>query len=174
MHLEFKILSTTECEAAYNILKTVGTHMHETQKLSHWYGSPITLEKMRENLHKWIVYGVFYNNIMVATFTLQEEQPDYYEKNQWSDNTAKSIYLKRLAILPEYQNCGIGKKCLDFIVASHHGFWLRLDARQANTSTCEFYRKYGFTNRGDCTAINHAGTWLCTAYEFKAPPVSKL
>jgi len=61
-----------------------------------------------------------------------------------SEKKSGFIEVVGLAILPEYQNKGVGKKALEFVITQNSGTELRLVTHPQNTGAIICYLKSGF------------------------------
>lgn len=96
------------------------------------------------------VYIYRENDTILATVTLSARKP-------WAIDTAyfssakRPVYLTAMAVAPDAQCKGIGRRCLDEVLEIAKG-WpadaIRLDAYDAEAGAGEFYRKCGYTEMG--------------------------
>ena len=87
---------------------------------------------------------------VIATLTLGTRKPWAIDKAYFSA-CERPLYLTSMAVAPELQRRGIGRRCLDeakSIARAWPGDMIRLDAFDAASGAGEFYRKYGFREVG--------------------------
>jgi ribosomal protein S18 acetylase RimI-like enzyme len=87
---------------------------------------------------------------VVATFRLGTKKPWAIDGAYFTD-VKRPVYLTNMAVRPEYQRQGVGRRCLDHAIARVTK-WpadaIRLDAYQGDAGAGEFYRKCGFREVG--------------------------
>lgn len=90
-------------QECYNILKQCGETMFKEHGLEHWL-PPYPLESIQNDCLDKLVFLVFdeIENKYVSTF-----------QGYLSDN--HSLYIRKVATIPDYQGKGVGKKNLAFI-----------------------------------------------------------
>ena len=94
---------------------------------------------------------------MIGTFSLQNESLKYKTEIPWNEKETKNfLFIKRLAILPEFQRKGLGKFCLEFVEKEFLGTWIRLDTYYKNKNSIKFYEEMGYKNLG-ITSQNEFG-----------------
>ena len=89
-------------------------------------------------------------NKVIATFRLSTRKPWAIDTKYFSASE-KPLYLTTMAVHPEWQRKGIGRRCLEkarSIAASQSREVIRLDAHDAEAGAGEFYRKCGFQEVG--------------------------
>lgn len=128
------------------ILSACGKAMHEKYGLNHWYPfvDIITFQDMMKGKD---LYGVYQNEIAVATFNLSTEPRDYYFDKLWSNPREKAVYLGQLATDPNIQGNGIGKWCMNQIVTIAQDMSskaIRFDALSAHPWLKDFYENLGY------------------------------
>jgi GNAT superfamily N-acetyltransferase len=110
-----------------------------------------TADWMREQIATLDVYAVLEDDQLVATFTVQYLPMRYMDAVVWREPDASAIYLRRLAVLPEYQGHGIGAWCIDAFerMARDNGFkTARLDAHYSAATLHAYYERFGYQPRG--------------------------
>ncbi|WP_391122849.1 GNAT family N-acetyltransferase [Psychrobacillus sp. L3] len=91
-------------------------------------------------------YKLMHNEKVIGTFFI-----DIIDKIGELTIEPKSLYLSKIAILPEYQGKSIGSKITDFACTNAHKLnkVLYLDCWAGNIKLREFYSKNGFQYIGD-------------------------
>ncbi|NLJ47660.1 MAG: GNAT family N-acetyltransferase [Treponema sp.] len=64
----------------------------------------------------------------------------------WVSDDGRRLYLHHMAVLPELQGRGLGKRLLEAAVsaARERGMQMKLEVSEANAGAIALYRKYGF------------------------------
>ncbi len=86
----------------------------------------------------------------VGTFRLATKKPWAIDRSYFTD-CKRPIYLTNMAVRPDYQRRGIGRRCLEHAVERVRdwpGDAIRLDAYQGDGGAGEFYAKCGFREMG--------------------------
>jgi len=96
------------------------------------------------------VYVARADGDLIATLTLGTRKPWAIDKAYFSA-CDRPLYLTAMAVAPERQRHGIGRRCLDEaqrIASAWPADMIRLDAFDAASGAGEFYRKCGFREVG--------------------------
>lgn len=155
MELRYQQLSSANVEPVHEILRLCGLDMQERLGLNHWV-PPYPLEKLRRDAENRQVYAVLHAHQVIATFTLGTALPASYEKipailEMWNSPQPRALYINHLALLPSFQGCGLGRRCMQTIegLAAEQGCdVMRLDAYSKHAGLQIFYPKLGFRNVG--------------------------
>jgi ribosomal protein S18 acetylase RimI-like enzyme len=89
-------------------------------------------------------------SILAGTLRLATKKPWAIDISYFT-NAKRPIYLTNMAVHPEYQRRGIGRRCLEHALARVDrwpGDAIRLDAYEGGGGAGEFYRKCGFREVG--------------------------
>ena len=82
----------------------------------------------------------------VGTFRLATKKPWAIDRSYFT-NCKRPIYLTNMAVRPDYQGCGVGRRCVHHAVKRVYA-WpadaIRLDAYQGDAGAGAFYAKCGF------------------------------
>ncbi len=92
------------------------------------------VEDMERLMQKHIVYKIIANEEIIGDIVIIIKSETFY-------------YLKTIAIIPSYQNLGIGKKSMDFMEKDNPkaSLW-RLITAKNNKKNCCFYEAMGYKN----------------------------
>jgi GNAT superfamily N-acetyltransferase len=139
---EIKIATNHDSSAIIKLLKQIAQWMKDND-INQWRflldgGEDEEIEQAIINQETYIVLK---GKDIVATFTLLSKQSEW-DRHIWgSDNSSKSLYLHRLAIIPTYMKKGIGKNILTWIQdnASDKEY-LKLDCVTDNIKLNNFYK----------------------------------
>lgn len=163
MNLVLKKVDKIAITPLHSILVSCGKAMYEQLGLNHWYPF-MNIEIFQRLMKTKDLYGIYQNEIAVATFNVSTEPRDYYSKKLWLNSQEKALYLGQLAINPSIQGNGIGKWCMLQVeqIAYDAGINLvRFDALDKHPWLKSFYKKLGYE---EC-AIVKPGEWELTCFE---------
>lgn len=142
--LEFiKVTDDSYAESIQNILLLCGRDMHERNGLTHWL-RPYSKENIRNDILNKDVFIVKSDGINIGTFTLAQNEKD-------------SMYISKLAVVPENSGQGIGRKCMSFIeeyAIGKQAYVLKLDVYDKSLHAIDFYIKWGFIVTGERPTTN--------------------
>jgi len=118
----------------------------------HWSGEPSERGVVADLRHAevWVARS---GSAVVGTFRLATKKPWAIDRSYFTD-CKRPIYLTNMAVRPDYQRRGIGRRCLDHAVERVRdwpGDAIRLDAYQGEGGAGEFYAKCGFREVGRAT-----------------------
>jgi ribosomal protein S18 acetylase RimI-like enzyme len=115
----------------------------------HWSGEPTE----RAVLHEMRISKVWLassGRATVATFRLGTRKPWAIDRSYFTSVTCP-LYLTGMAVRPDYQRRGVGRRCVDEIVRIARrwpGDAIRLDAYDADAGAGGFYSRCGFRHVG--------------------------
>ncbi|WP_407272723.1 GNAT family N-acetyltransferase [Radiobacillus sp. PE A8.2] len=141
-----RIATNEDSSEIIKMLKQIALWMKDNE-INQWAflldgGDDEEIEKAISNRETYIVMKDI--NI-VATFTLLSEQSDW-DRHIWGEDlSSQSLYLHRLAIIPTYMKCGMGKSILDWIQNNEGDKeCVKLDCVADNTKLNNFYKHNKF------------------------------
>lgn len=97
-------------------------------------------------------FGVKEDNRIVGVVVLNTSQSKQYVHIDWEDQLGRPLCIHRLAVHPNDQGKGAGKKLIQFAedYARNQGFSsLRLDAYSKNPGAVALYDHAGFSQKGN-------------------------
>ena len=115
----------------------------------HWSGN-VTARWVLFRMRNETVWVARRRGRIVATLTLARKKPWSIDRSLLSP-ARKPMYLTEMAVLPEAQRRGLGRRCLAAAVAlcaAAGADALFLDAFEAKAGAAPFYRKCGFRVAG--------------------------
>ena len=87
----------------------------------------------------------------VATFALATRKPWAIDRSYFTP-CDRSLYLTNMAVRPDYQRRGVGRRCIDQIIRIARA-WpadaVRLDAYDGDAGAGDFYARTGFQHVGN-------------------------
>jgi GNAT superfamily N-acetyltransferase len=150
-----RVRVASAAEPLHAILADCGVDMRERIGLSHWI-PPYPLTRLRHDVVKGNVYEVAVADETIATFTIDDDSPDYVGDVLWAAEGEPGIYVTRLAVRPVFQGRGIGSSCMEWIerhAGSSGARSVRLDAHSKHEALLRFYRRRGYAARGEYEAF---------------------
>ncbi|MEM9951588.1 MAG: GNAT family N-acetyltransferase [Chloroflexota bacterium] len=150
---EIRLLAEDQYNAVYSIMALAGEHMHRVLGLSHWHPFPSS-ERFLEHLEGKEVFGIFQDNLLIGTFNISTQPEPYYLDDMsayWSGLDLETMYFSAYAILPAFQQQGIGSWCMSEVdqLVQERGYpQVRFDAVNTHPKLKAFYRKNGYEERG--------------------------
>ena len=85
--------------------------------------------------------------LLVGCIALCTKMDDVYKDVKWLTKDVKSLYLHRLAVDPQFQKKGIGKKLMDYaedFAKKNNFISIRLDTFSKNKNNMRFYERRGY------------------------------
>ena len=85
--------------------------------------------------------------LLVGCMALCTKMDDVYKDVKWLTKDVKSLYVHRLAVDPQFQNKGIGKKLMDYaedFAKKNNFISVRLDTFSKNKNNMRFYERRGY------------------------------
>ena len=119
-----------------------GTEFLQSLGFRHWDGF-YTRQKVAQYLNERKVYVLVYEGEPAGTIATTPEK----NSSGWTDNTP-SLYLSSIAVLPKYQERGLGSVLLGVAeeeARANGAFKIRFDSIQGCDWLSEFYIRRGYT-----------------------------
>ena len=85
--------------------------------------------------------------LLVGCIALCTKMDDVYKDVKWLTKDVKSLYVHRLAVEPQFQKKGIGKKLMDYaedFAKKNNFISIRLDTFSKNKNNMRFYERRGY------------------------------
>jgi len=115
-----------------------------------WDESYPTKEQIKSNIENKTQYIYSNNNKIIGSFVLNEIEDEYWQKITWFEDNFIGLHL--LAIDPNLQNKGYGKKVIDFCedYAKNNNYKsIHLDVFSKNKSALKLYQNRGYQKVGE-------------------------
>lgn len=129
-------------------LKTMFNKIVEVMKLNNVFiwNEYYPYEEFESDIQNRNLYVASKDDKIISAFGLFDNVSgsNHFE---WSDNTAKALYLGRFGVNPDYQSQGYGAKTISEavkIAKSLDAKYLRLQVVDTNVPAINFYKKFGF------------------------------
>lgn len=169
MSLKIEHAERDQFGSLYGIMALAGEHMYRVLGLSHWY--PFGSSDWYFNYgDERIVYVVYKDDILVGTFMLSPVPERYYTDDMsdyWQDMNAQALYFSAFALLPAYQQQGIGTWVMgemDKMVQAQNYPYVRFDGVASHAKLIHFYSRLGYHKCGELPVGNQSV--MCFEKEF--------
>lgn len=140
----------TDADQIYNLLKLVGQEMLEKDNLLHW-AKAYPLKRIIEHIDMAEMYVMKNDSKIIGSFVLTEDSSYFkYDKNSF-------IYLSKLAINPNHQRMGFGKKIMKNVEAVANFLnkkGIRLDVYNQSSKAIAFYQQNDFRIVDEASTFN--------------------
>lgn len=156
MTLTIRSAQPNEYTAHYAIMALAGEHMHRVLGLSHWHPF-LSSVQFTERVAGREVFGVYSEALLVGTFNISTLPEPYYLDDMstfWQDAAAPAMYFSAFALLPTFQQQGIGSWCMrqmDAMVQARGYQYVRFDAVFQHKKLLHFYTRLGYQPCGELT-----------------------
>ncbi len=106
---------------------------------------------IKADLKKGNLFGILIDEKVAGAVTLDTNENKKYRNLSWEDVKGSALIIHRLAVHPQCQGIGYGKKLLQF--AEDYAYTkghtsIRLDVFSDNTGAITMYERAGFQERG--------------------------
>jgi ribosomal protein S18 acetylase RimI-like enzyme len=152
MRLTFRLAGPSDATVLAALRGAAARELTKQFGEGHWSGQPSERGVVADLRHAevWVARR---GSAVVGTFRLARKKPWAIDRSYFT-NCKRPIYLTNMAVRPDYQRRGIGRRCLEHAVERVHdwpGDAIRLDAYQGDGGAGEFYAKCGFREVGRAT-----------------------
>ena len=106
----------------------------------------------KNDIETGALYVLEINKKIVGCIMLSDVKDDSYKDVKWLTKNFKNLYVHRLAVNPDYQKKGHGRRLMDFAesFAVENNFTsIRLDTFSLNHRNNKFYKSRGYTQLGN-------------------------
>jgi len=107
----FRLATDKDFNNIFNLYKECTRDLNK-RGIIQWNENYPTKELIKDNIDKRHQFVYIENDNLVGTFVLSEVEDEYWQKIKWVEDNFLGLHL--LAISPEYQNKGHGKKVIDY------------------------------------------------------------
>ncbi len=110
--------------------------------MKHWNSCYPGIEDIDHDLNKESIFLVKNKGICMGMITLNESEPEEYKEINWSSNDSKILYMKRMAVHPNWQDRGVAEMLVKFAedYARENKYkYIRLDTLSSNQSENKLY-----------------------------------
>ncbi len=137
---------TDDIEAIMDIFKQ-STRLLLKANIDQWDWTYPTKAIFHRDIKAGNVFVIKEEKKVLATITLNTQQDEQYYGIKWKYQTENVLVMHRLAVSPDAQGKGLGKKLCDFTEShgAENGFEvIRLDAYSGNSISCMLYEKLNY------------------------------
>ena len=147
---EIRLAGIDDADAVTELLNNTTLKLHE-KGVNQW-AYPWDEDKLKADIEERNVYVLLVNGITVGTFSIK-----HIDKYEPVLIEISSLYLYRIAILPEYQGNNLGMKIIQFAcqVSEKIKRPIYLDCWAGNQKLRSFYSAAGFDYLGDFPEENY-------------------
>ena len=106
----------------------------------------------KKDIAEGSMYGVKEGNGFAGVITWDDKQHEKYANLAWKDSSGKVSCIHRLAVHPEQQGRGLGKKLLLYAEGQAKSAGctsVRIEVYSANAGALALYEKYGYERVGE-------------------------
>lgn len=140
--------------AEYKIVRELFTaviknlHEHSIDQWDRFYPNSFILFR---DLWRGQFFAIKKEKELLGVVVLNTKQSKQYVEVDWENRDGEALIVHRLAVHPDHQGKGVGKRLLHFVeeYAKETGFSsVRLDVYSGNPGAVAFYRRSGYQERG--------------------------
>ena len=149
MIIIFRLATDKDFNNIFNLYKECTRDLNK-RGIIQWNENYPTKELIKDNIDKRHQFVYIENDNLVGTFVLSEVEDEYWQKINWVEDNFIGLHL--LAISPEYQNKGHGKKVIDYCekYAKDKNYKsIHLDVFSKNKGALKLYKNRGYKKIGD-------------------------
>jgi len=149
MHLRFTLAGPSDAPALAELRSAAARELTKHFGEGHWSTEPTERGVMADLRHAE-VWVARHGKKAVGTYRLATKKPWAIDRSYFTD-TKRPIYLTNMAVRPNVQRQGIGRRCLEHAVERVRqwpGDAICLDAYDADAGAGPFYAKCGFREVG--------------------------
>ena len=106
----------------------------------------------KNDIETGALYVLEINKKIVGCIMLSDVKDDSYKDVKWLTKDFKNLYVHRLAVDPDYQKKGHGRRLMDFaesFAVANNFTSIRLDTFSLNHRNNKFYKSRGYTQLGN-------------------------
>lgn len=152
MHLSSSVATQRDAAAIAALRTAVAQHLTSTYGRGHW-SSAVTKKDVPRRARTSRVLIARHDGALVATLTLATKKPWAIDPAYFTP-APRPLYLTDMAVAPQLQGRGIGRRLLDEATAAAIA-WpsdaIRLDAYDTKAGAGAFYARCGFREVGRVT-----------------------
>ena len=145
----FRLASEKEFDDIFDLYKKCTKDL-KNRDIIQWDESYPTKEQIKCNIENKSQYIYFKNNKIIGSFVLNELEDEYWQKIRWLEDNFIGLHL--LAIDPNQQNKGYGKKVIDYCedYAKDNSYKsIHLDVFSKNKGALKLYQNNGYQKVGE-------------------------
>lgn len=139
-----------DAEGVMQIITLCIQHMR-AHGIHQWDEIYPNLQVVEEDVRSGSLFVIRKDGLCIAAVTLNDVQPEQYRPLPWRCGNGRALVIHRLCVRPEFQQCGAGRRLMEFTeaFARERGFsCIRLDAYTGNPRALALYEKRGYQRIG--------------------------
>ena len=141
----------SEVDAILTLTRACGKHLRDNG-IDQWDENYPDRGTIVQDVDTETLFAYREDNEVLGIVVLNELQDDEYSQIKWStSNQDKNIVVHRLAVSPDQQGKGLGRKLMDFAeqwAKDNNYDAIRLDTFSQNPRNQRFYTSRGYTDLG--------------------------
>lgn len=145
----YKKANKNELDKIFEIYKTCRKDL-ANKGIVQWDENYPTRQLIKEAINERNLYKIEEGKNLIGTFILNSKVDQYWKKIKWQSDDFLGLHL--LAIKPDYQEKGFGKKVLEFCEqrAKEEGYEsVHLDVFSKNPAALKLYKSNGYKKVGE-------------------------
>jgi ribosomal protein S18 acetylase RimI-like enzyme len=150
MDMNIAVATIRQLSAVKRLYTAVTGHLRRSG-ISQWDRFYPNRWVIGQDLKRGQLFAVLQGDTCVGAVVVNERQNTQYAGLAWRDQTGKPAVIHRLAVHPEFQGQGIGKRLLHYaeeLARAQGSTSIRLDAYTANPTAIRMYERAGYTTVG--------------------------
>ncbi len=136
--------------------------------MKHWNSSYPGVEDIDHDLNNESIFLVKDKGVCMGMITLNESEPEEYKCVKWDSNDARILYMKRMAVHPNWHEKGVAELLVNFAekYARENKYnYIRLDTLSSNQSETKLYTSSKYDEVGQFHSTFQKTPFKC--YEKK-------
>jgi ribosomal protein S18 acetylase RimI-like enzyme len=143
-------LQIEDLNTVANLYKSVTKHLQHAgiHQWDRFYPNPFIIKSDLKNKH---LFGIKQDGQVIAAVVIDDKQSPRYKSVNWAGQTETTACIHRLAVHPDHQGQGLGKKLLQFAeahIGSEGYSSIRLDVFSDNEAALGMYERWGYKKAG--------------------------
>lgn len=150
-------------EEICSLMKSCAVDM-TARGIQQWDESYPNIELVLKDIQNQNLYIFTDAEAVVGCIVMDEQQSPQYAQVKWQLNEEPILIIHRMAVSPEMQGKGMGKKLVSFAeeFGRMNGYRaIRLDAFKGNKNLQNFYVRLGYEAVGEIPLEYTAGPFVC-------------
>jgi len=161
--MNIEVATTNQLKLIKSLYSAVTSHLRENgvDQWDRFYPNRWVIGK---NLKEGHLHAIFNEGICIGVVVVNQDQSSKYSGLPWRDRKGRPAVIHRLAVHPESQGKGIGKRLLQHAeaLARSNGYTsIRLDAYSANMNAIRMYERAGYSPVGQIQFPLRKHTFQC-------------
>lgn len=121
----------------------------ESHGIDQWDNLYPTKEDFEDDIKRNQLFVATINHSIACIFTVNQDMDEAYNQVSW--NRDSFIVIHRLCVHPTFQNKGVAREIMQFIIHNMRVSSIRLDVFSQNPYALKLYQSLGFVYKGDAS-----------------------